>query len=673
MGKHVKLGPVTSKVVEFPEEDYKHGINAEGRRPHREKLQKAPFVAWDGEGYTDDTGQHHYMMFGNSNGDSVKGTSLTWRECFPLLLQSGDSNNVIYGGDYDIIMMTRDMPYVVRERLYKGLPVKYGGYRMRYMRRKMFYLSDLRTNKRVVLYDVLSFFQTTFVNACKEYLGDDETLQAMHQMKLKRDAFNLGDESVIPYWQSELDYLVRLANTLRELLLAVDIKPRGWYGPGAVASALLNSHHMKHYYGSQPDEIIDIAERAYYGGRFEQFRVGKLDNVYEYDIRSAYPHAIAQLPDFSYAHWQHATHEAGDRVPVDIFGLYNVSWRVGPLDIGPFPWRRADGRIYYPRFGHASWYWGIEVRECLQKSFPPRMYTINESWVPNLPEDTEQPFRSWVPQMYKDRARMKREGNPAQKALKLGLNSLYGKLAQSTGTQIDKDGTYKKPPWHHILWAGWITASTRARLFNAIRKHRTSVIAMETDAIFTTKPIPELKCSERLGDWEETHFEQVLYVQSGVYYALTEDGVWRLKSRGLEVDKTKSANYWLETFKRLPHEVVTITNKMRRFGTDIRMRDTFGRWYDYETSTTMPMTSSKRMHGHCLVCLVYAKSERPIPSYAECSHLLMVPQGSIDSDIMPSTPYGFIWRNDANYEWPSVIRSEVIELPEDLAFEWEDK
>lgn len=664
---------ITGNVVDFPDTYAGKVGNAKGRRPHRSKLQSAPFVGWDGEGYTDDNGTHHYMLFGNSNGDHVTGTSLTWRECFPLLLDSADNINVIFSGDYDIIMMTRTLPFTVRDRLLHGKPVKYGGYRMVYRRRKMFFLKDLKSNRSMVLYDMFSFFQCSFVKACVEYLGDDETLQEMHRMKLQRNTFKLGDESIVPYWTSELDYLVQLANTLRELLADVGIKPRGWYGPGAVANALLNREGMKAYYAPIPDEIVDIAERAYYGGRFEQFRVGKLDDVYEYDIRSAYPAAIAQLPDFTEARWEHIVYEEGEYPKTyNSYALYKVSWHVPSLGIHPFPWRADDGHIYYPRTGYESWYWGVEVYECLRKSFPKDMYTVHECWHPHLPNKVRMPFRSWVPQMYEDRARMKREGNPAQKALKLGLNSLYGKLAQSTGTQFNDDGTYRKPAWHNILWAGWVTAATRARLYDAIRRQAPKVIAMETDAIFTTHPIPGLELSEKLGEWEETHFGKVLYIHSGIYYAMTDEGLWRTKSRGLEVDKTRSADYWLEIFSRLPHENVEITNRFPRFGSDVRQKATYGKWYEYETSTTFPLPKSlsKRLHHPkgCLVCIA-----RDTLTYADHAHFLSVPQGAIQSDWQSSTPYNFVWRKDVSYEWPSIIRSEAIELPEEVTWEWDNE
>lgn len=636
-----------------------------GRREHREKLQTARFVAWDGEGYSDDNDDHHYMLFGNSLGESVKAESLTWKQCFPLLLEEREGINVIFGGDYDIIMMTKGMPWPVRQRLLTSKPVRYDHYRMVWFRRKYFMLKDVNTGRSTILYDVLSFFQTSFVKACREYLGNDETLDHMHEMKLKRDKFTYDDGDVTPYWRDELDYLVRLCDRLRELLAEVNIHPRGWYGPGAVASALLKLHDMKRYYETPiPPEIVDLGEKAYYGGRFEQFKVGKINRIHEYDIRSAYPKAITELPDFSHCAWRE---ESLTHNPVTFhpYGLYFVSWDVEftPHQIGPLPWRDPTGRIFFPLKG-SGWYWGIEVEECLGKSFPPHMYRAHTVMIPTG-LDFASPF-AWVQQMYDDRAAMKAAGNPAQKALKLGMNSLYGKLAQSTGARKDKrSGEWLKPKWHNVLWAGWVTAATRARIFDALRKQRATVVAIETDAVFTTKPIPDITLGEGLGEWEETTIDQILYIFSGVYYALN-NGVWKLKSRGVESDRSHSADYWLKVFEQLPHKMMAVTLTIRRFGTDIRQPSRYGRWYDHVTTTVLPSTFSKRMHhpDNCVTCIIQQSN------YAEAFHYMTVPQAMIESDYLESTPYGFPWREDVRFRWSSDFSSrEVIEDIGDVQWE----
>ncbi len=48
------------------------------------------------------------------------------------------------------------------------------------------------------------------------------------------------------------------------------------------------------------DEIKLAAQYAYFGGRFETFKIGRYKGpVYSLDINSAYPFAISQLPNLN--------------------------------------------------------------------------------------------------------------------------------------------------------------------------------------------------------------------------------------------------------------------------------------------------------------------------------------------------------------------------------------
>lgn len=629
---------------------------------HRQKfpMKYLPFIAWDGEGWTDDSGDHHYMLFGNSLGDKVQASKLQWQQCFDLLLgRAGEGIHVIFGGTYDVIMMIKGMPEAKTKRLHKGKVTKYDGYRMQWFPHKMFYLSDGK--RSVVLYDVMTFFACTFVSACRQYLGDDETLQEMERMKLERSSFELGDPRIIPYWESELVYLVRLMERLRELLATVGITPRGWHGPGAVAGALLSAHKMHHYYDEQPVEIIDIGERAYYGGRFEQFKVGRVPGMHEYDIRSAYPSGIAELPSFRDCKWEHRD---SDFHEIDPFGLYCVSWdlpKVGRarLTPGPLPWRREDGRIFYPHTGVSSWYWGIEVRNLM--AFKGEYWTIHEAYIPRFAHDVK-PFY-WVGEMYDTRAEMKRNGNPAQLALKLGLNSLYGKLAQSKGARLNEDGTWKKPHWHHILWAGWITANTRHEMFKAIWQTG-HMVACETDAIFSRREGTKLNVGEGLGEWEHTEFDDTLYIQSGVYF-VKSDGEWQFKSRGITQERMPSVEDWQEMFELLPEETIEAKHHGPRFGT-IPGTANYGRWYDHTSTITLPNLNSKRIHvpAYCPTC------KEKGGSYNDAPHFLIVPEPALYNNVIPSTPYPLPWRTDIKFEWPDEL---IVSLEANPQLEWSNQ
>src|SRR5450759_566717 len=89
---------------------------------------------------------------------------------------------------------------------------------------------------------------------------------------------------------------------------SLDLFLNSWYGPGSVAHMALMQQKVDEHY--VPDEELDAAlveagRRAYIGGRFETTGHGRLPFLMAYDITSAYPHAITQLPCLTHTDWKH--------------------------------------------------------------------------------------------------------------------------------------------------------------------------------------------------------------------------------------------------------------------------------------------------------------------------------------------------------------------------------
>ena len=603
-----------------------------------EAKQHKPFVAWDGEGYNRD-GRHYYSLFGNSLGATVSKPSLTWKDCISLLLASPkDAYHVIYAGTYDIVMMFRDTPVVAR--LLEGRVVRYGNYRMLYRRGKYFQVTDMtRKGSTRTLYDVFTFFRSSFVNACREYgVGTSTMLDQVEEMKGLRNEFTEITSEVRRYMGQELDLLVQLCDNLRNRLALANIYPARWHGPGAIASTVLRTHKISQAKGTYSDAFRIAAESAYYGGRFEQFQRGTyLGPVYQYDIRSAYPAGMTLLPDLSQVTWEY--HDRSPKAHNDYALYYVHSRRVNDNGIGNLSHRNRYGTIYYPNWSQ-GWYWGVE---CRNVSLKQRL----QYYDPSGPGLTARPFQ-FVAQAYRERAALKRANQPQQLAIKLMLNSLYGKLAQSKGARYDPDtGEWQYPTYHETVWAGWITAYTRSKLAEAMHLIPSqNVIACETDSVFSTSPI-DLPLSDNLGDWELTMSDGIRYIQSGVSMVL-QDGGWKFKTRGFTVKRTgNEVAVWTEFLEsRNP----TMLIRQTRFGTDPR-QDTFGTWYTMDRQLTLEGNGlEKRIHTVCAQCSAGK-------TYGEALHHMAVAPVPFGESV----PYKFAWRDKG-----------ATEVDMDFIFQFED-
>jgi len=143
--------------------------------------------------------------------------------------------------------------------------------------------------------------------------------------------------------------------------------------------------------------------------------------------------------------------------------------------------------------------------------------------------------------VYDERARAKARGDGAEHALKLGLNSLYGKLAQRVGARV-VDNVIIPPPFFDLAGAGWITSTVRAQLYRAAMQSPDAIIMLATDGIYSRAPLDLPDTGEKkLGEWTAEVHTGATIVQSGVYILDDADGTERVYSRGFDMDSIDRA------------------------------------------------------------------------------------------------------------------------------------
>lgn len=552
---------------------------ANGRSMTNAKYLSRPFVPIDGEGITMADGTHTYTLLAlideNDQFRSIaNGTGLASREIFDFLLEhlsGGSGIPVIYGASYDWNMWLGDLPKHSLERLYQTGRTWWAGYRLAWQRGKAFRIG--RGDATVTIYDCVSFFQKSFVAACDEYLGDWPERSLIVANKALRGSFTEADtEQVAEYNCAELLVLRRLMGELRERLNRVRLRPRRWDGPGAVASALLRRQGIKHCIAESPAAVATAARHAYAGGRFEPIRFGHVKGpAYQYDINSAYPSAIRHLPNLSRGRW--VTDESDEEAP---FALYHIEYEGAYADIPGALFRRdANGTICYP-LRVTGWYWTPEylaARDYCRAGLGTMRVTGRHVFVPD--DDDSRPFE-FVEKLYAKRRALKAANDGAHVALKLALNSLYGKFAQQVGWRILPSGDIRIPPFHCLEWAGYVTSCCRAEILRAIVQDPESIIAIETDAVFSSRPLT-LPVGGGLGEWEESRYSSLTYVQSGFYFADGQGG--KAKTRG--VDRGNLSEGDVLTLMSVPDSSVTVS--LARFVTlGVGLHQSLDRWRKWE-------------------------------------------------------------------------------------------
>ena len=500
----------------------------ENRSHHKSALSHSttkPIIFVDGEGANVGEpifhkGKHYQLQnyallsatFSTGQYRCIKGANgvgrLPTRDCLEFLLDlPRDYVCVGYGIGYDVEQMLYELPPRYWTRLRDKHWVRWDKYLIGYVPHKSFSVSEIarkdsttpRKYRRVFMWwDMVGFFQTRFDKAVDEWkVATVSDVEFLREMKLSRSTFTRITDEVVRYNHMEGVHGVRIFEKLRSEWTGLELPLRRYDGAGAIASAMFAKNGVVAFIRQSEPISPDIMLRAYLGGRFDFSRQGFIGNATEYDINSAYPHIARNLPCLTHSRW-----ELSREFVSGPDSLWHVRWNLDAPLWSPFPYRTPNGRIHYHSSGE-GWYYGSEVERALQ--LYPNVEVL-EGY--NLIRQCDHAPFSWIEGYYAERQRLKEEGSFGEQVLKLGLNSVYGKLAQSKG---------HTPKYQSLIWAGMITSGTRAMILEAISHAPQAITVTATDAVITSTELPLHIDSLQLGGWKPKHLSQVCVVGNGLY------------------------------------------------------------------------------------------------------------------------------------------------------------
>lgn len=484
------------------------------------------FLATDGEAI-----EGRYVLLACSDGSSIENLKgLDTYKCLEFLTTRSERTLWGFAFDYDVNQILSGLSTTQLTRLARRNKLYFGEYRIEHIPGKLFRVTNRDLERTVSVWDAFSFIRTSFARWVENWglLAPGPELDFIREMKELRPDFTEEQiDDIRRYCFAELTQLHSGVDELIERVRAAGFRPQGWYSPGSISAAAMRSLGVLEHKKDPPNQVKGPAQAAYFGGRFETRVTGRLGgNLYHYDIRSAYPAALVDLPCLKCGKWTRL--EPGE---VDLdhpHTLVNVAWRAPtPYKAllkrppwGPFPVRLGAGSLRYPICHPGGWYWSPEVKVAM----PLTQLKILGGWRFE-PGCDHQPFH-WIPELYDLRAELKRREDPAEYTYKLILNSCYGKLAQRK--RRNQRGT---PAFRSIVWAGMVTSKTRALLLEAISLDPKAILQLATDGLTSRRRL-RLKLSPGLGGWEEKSLRRLFIVQSGIYFWQNKQGDPLQRSRG---------------------------------------------------------------------------------------------------------------------------------------------
>lgn len=412
---------------------------------------------------------------------------------------------------------------------------------------------SITLNKRTVnFYDIAQFYgHISLDRASKDYLGrqkedyanwvemSKEYQQGKYTNKEMKDYLFHNLDDVGEYCKLDADLTLNLANYMKQGFERAGIpfkKP--------LSQAKLAEEYIKatNNYPLPPEmlgrKIADYHEKvrySFHGGIFETLQRGLFEEeIFDYDINSAYPKTMSTLPN-----WGNGEFKRVDTFSDHIkYGWYlcefdcrwipyvnfKENYKIAQLFDGEFEEVIASNyRIFYPTGKRVQFITRIELNFLIKHNFYYKVLGGIE-WE-QTKNKYESPF-SWVEETYYKRAAIKKadKNDMRQYALKILLNSSYGKTAQQEPFRGDLT---------NFFYASYITADTRIKLAEVAEKHPKNVIDIATDGICLNKEVKGLEIDDtKLGAWDLSIFDKALFIGSGIRQMFTGDK-YETYARGL--------------------------------------------------------------------------------------------------------------------------------------------
>jgi hypothetical protein len=360
--------------------------------------------------------------------------------------------------------------------------------------------------KRVDIHDNGSAFVGSLLRVLEVWQPEltDEQRAIIEWGKAERhDGFLTGTNAqIMAYSEAECVADARCTRLLLDTIsryAGVPIQPDRLYGSGSVAGEAYRFHKVTKRKQTEVHDTYDLLARlCYFGGLIETPVVGIVEGTTnEEDINSAYPYAMQFLPCMRQGHGAWRQRKGGAQLPRNTLGYVRATWAVDTefVSTPPFVVRSKDGRVFQPLSGADIWV-TLPEYHAGRKRFPQGIVPEETIWWEQTC-DCENQF-AWMTELYDNRQAIKAQMktlergcpewqalNCQQEAIKLVLNSGYGKLAQQRPTP----GAYT-----NLHFAAFITGFTRAavrqRTWQQERAGAT-VVYQHTDSVLFTGGKPK--------------------------------------------------------------------------------------------------------------------------------------------------------------------------------------
>lgn len=378
----------------------------------------------------------------------------------------------------------------------------------------------------------------------KEFFGEGKIdIEGIDKLTYKKLDNKEYQNEVIRYCLKDCDLTKRLADKFTGDISPL-VQTNKYYSTASISRQYFFTN-LKTQVKIPHDKLLAMALQTYHAGFIETVKIGKIKNVYNPDINSAYPAEMAKMPNTEGVYLHNKEYE-----PDASYSYFKVQMRTT--------------EYLPPLFYHLNKSKMFHLNGMQETYINKREYELFDSWGYDIIildakhlipyNEIEYPLKDLVEALYKRRLQYKADKNAREYTYKIILNSFYGLtininenyeiidkiedgmdleellLTEYQGKVYDKHYTVGKA--FNPLFADFITSGCRNSIFTAIRGKEKDLISVNTDGIFSKNKHSSLKLSKALGDYSLEKIPSMLSVGNGRYVSLDkEDEIINKKSK----------------------------------------------------------------------------------------------------------------------------------------------
>lgn len=394
----------------------------------------------------------------------------------------------------------------------------YDKYKFFYIPKKCFFIQDLKNKYSFRFFDAANFLSGGLDYNAKKYLNLEKK-KNVNSKRINEDAeyYFLNRKKIIEYCNYDAILTKKLGLVIQRWFYKIlKFYPQNYISKATISKAYYKRNcYVPDFLNIKVEEnneynkfnVIEYAYNSFFGARFEIFKKGYFNELWKYDIISAYPNTIQNLISINTGKFKKVK-ERGDGV----YGYYKVKITDFNDYISFFP-QKINGLTIFGNGIYETYITSIEY-DILNKLTNIEIIDGFEYF----PDKIIKPFYNATQKLYKVKSESKKESSEYWSA-KILLNSIYGSFWEKY-EYIDIYGKkrYRLGKFFNPFYATNITAETRIKVIKDLRKNELkNVCSFCSDGIISDKKL-NIPLGNNLGDWKlEEKKEKGVILMVGVY------------------------------------------------------------------------------------------------------------------------------------------------------------